>query len=159
MMKSTRALSYVFSALFFLGAMPADIPIHYPIAPKADAHCLGSVFGLGSDNLPFWSETKDTSIINIWAFTTRSHVPIAWLYRTQAKVMWFQARMASRHTLRDVLTGDQYLRLGITGRPDSTGGLPVVVSQKQIATLKTALGTKGVALYPCFTTRFPESKL
>jgi len=46
-------------------------------------------------------------------FATRSRVPIAWLYRTQAKVMWFQAKMASRHTLRDVLTGDQYLRLGI----------------------------------------------
>ena len=73
--------------------------------------------------------------------------------------MWFQAKMAARQTLRDVLTGDQYLRLGITGDPESTGGIPVVVDQAQIATLKAALKAKHVELLPCFTARFPASKL
>ena len=141
------------------GAQYFTTHLNIPLPPTSDARCLGSPAHLGTDNLPFWSETKNTSIINMWAFATRSHEPIGWLYRTQAKVMWFQARLASRQTLHDVLTGDQYLRLGITGNPDSMGGIPVVVDQAQVAVLKTALATKGIALYPCFTSRFPASKL
>lgn len=125
---------------------------------QIDKRCMGSPFGLATDNIPMTNE-KATTIINIWALRSSQGASVGWLYKNESKQYWFQGNWRYVATLRSALTPKLFQRLIVVPKK-AVGGPslpPARLSSTEVGPLRIALQRSGIAREGCFRGDLPSS--
>ena len=125
---------------------------------QLDKRCEGSPFRLGTDNIPV-SNSKATTVVNIWAFGARDEKPVGWLYKTEEQRWWFQANWTSTLRLRRVLTSALYRRI-VVPPSQRFGGryyAPVQITLGDLTRVVAQFRQAGISRRGCFRADLPSS--
>jgi hypothetical protein len=121
-----------------------------PPLPKVGATCFNSGVYLGTSNLPP-GNTKSSTVVNIAAFVNNDSKPFAWVYRSAAGDLWFQANASEADALRKALT-PQWSRV-VKVQPGHYRATLVKLSVHEGNTIEYVLINHGITFLRCFSER------